>query len=169
MVLCMKRFFKVKAGILTLFFSGMIAFQNCTDFVDDVILPQSDPELVIHGYLFAGMDTIDIHVQKSHFIFAGAIDYDQLVVNDAVVSVEDQKGNLFEFTFLPNKGRYILPATQMPVLEGYEYQLKITHPSFPTAVSKATIPLIHRDFELVRLDSTFSPSGKTYIIETPHS
>lgn len=141
-------------------------FPACTDFVDDVNLPQPIPELVIHGYLFPGMDTIDVHVQTTHPVFSGETDYDNLVLEDATVYIEAPNGDSFLMEYMPQKKRYILPASQLQIHEGEKYHLRVEHPDFPVATAHATIPMVHYGFELVKLDSSITTYSKTYYVET---
>ncbi len=141
-------------------------FAACTDFVDDVNLPQPTSELVIHGYLFPGMDTIDVHVQTTHPVFSGATDYESQVVEDAIVRIENPEGESFLLEYMPQKQRYMLPASQLEIREGEEYHLRVEHPDFPVATARATVPAIHSGFELVVLDSSITSYSKWYDVET---
>lgn len=144
----------------------ILFFAACTDFVDDVNLPQPTPELVIHGYLFPGMDTIDVHVQTTHPVFSGATDYESQVVEDAIVRIENPEGESFLLEYMPQKQRYILPASELEIREGVEYHLRVEHPDFPVATAHATVPVIHSGFELVAVDSSITSYSKRYDVET---
>jgi hypothetical protein len=148
---------------------AVVLIYGCTKFVDDVILPAAPPGLVIHCYIHPGMDTVMVHVQKTHPVLsADKIDYNKLIIDDAEVIMENQQGEIFYPVYCSRRGQYVLPGSKMTIIEGETYILTIRHKDFPDAVAQATVPFIHSDFEVVRVDSSSYDYSynKNYYIET---
>ncbi|MFN3554492.1 MAG: DUF4249 domain-containing protein [Bacteroidales bacterium] len=143
-----------------------LMWSGCTQYVDDVLLPHAPPELMIHCFIYPGMDTVELQLLKTHPVFAKEINTEQLIVDDAEVFLETREGEMHAFSFCIRRLKYVLPCSQVVIHEGETYGIHVRHKAFPLAYAYTTVPFVHSDFEVSRLDSTLRSYNKSYYVDT---
>lgn len=133
----------------------LMIFTACESMLSDVDVPESEPKLVVSGYLSPDDDTISIIVKKSRPLYVPTQGWDNSFppVNNATVTISDGL-NSVTLPFNSHRGTYQLPAVNMPVTAGETYSLEVTTPDGYHATSSCTIPIgVAPDVELTGIDT----------------
>lgn len=119
----------------------IFALSACDSMISDVEVPDSDPKLVVTGFLSPADDTITIVVRKTRPLYEPTPGFDNSFppVNNATVTLSDGL-NSINLPYNPTSGAYQVPATAMPVIENNAYSLSVTTPDGYHATSSCRIP-----------------------------
>jgi len=131
----------------------------CTGLYEDVDLPFSEPPIVVHSYLYPGMQVIKISVVYAHNIGGGPIPTNRIPVKDAIVKLWSEIHEPILIPYDENKKLFSSTAENFTIVEGVEYFLLIEHAEHPPISARVRIPESHNDFfvEVAELESdTFS-------------
>jgi len=133
----------------------LMIFTACESMLSDVDVPESEPKLVVSGFLSPEDDTISIIVKKSRPLYVPTQGWDNSFppVNNAVVTISD---GLISVTLPYNSlsGNYQIPMVNMPVIAGNTYSLEVTTPDGYHASSSCTVPVgISPEVEVTGIDS----------------
>ncbi|WP_428654710.1 DUF4249 domain-containing protein [Runella sp.] len=132
---------------IILFIIISISLFSCETLVNDVDpdrLPRSDNKLVVHGYLSPQDTVILISVYYSSQLVGGTVNYymggsgPAVSFNDAVVTLSNQ-GKSITIPFDYKSGSYSIKATEMPIIVGQTYDLKVIR-NGETVESSCTVP-----------------------------
>ena len=130
--------------ILYFFILLSLAFAGCETLVNDVDpsrLPKSDNKLVVHGYLAPQDTLLEINVRSSSPVTGpnGRFFGSSLVsLSNATVTIFNQNRSV-NLLLDPKQGNYTTKASNMPILAGQTYNLKVTLGSL-SVESSCTIP-----------------------------
>ncbi len=139
-----------------LILSGIIIFlSSCDSMISDVEVPESDPKLVITGFLSPADDSVSIIVSKSRPLYkptqVGENPFP--TVNTAIVVIFDGL-NSITLPYNPASGKYQALATAFPIRPGIGYSLSVTTPDGYIASAECTIPEgIAPDIEITGIDT----------------
>ena len=121
-----------------------ISLFSCETLVNDVDpdrLPRSDSKLVVHGYLSPQDTVISIAVNLSTQLIGGSLNLGNnttVSLSDATVTLSNQ-GKSIPLSFDSKSGTYRIKATELPIIEGQTYELKVVR-NGETAESSCTVP-----------------------------
>ncbi|MBL7904821.1 MAG: DUF4249 domain-containing protein [Bacteroidales bacterium] len=122
-------------------FAALLLLVSCDSMVSEVEAPQSEPKLVVSGFLNPKDDTIAIRVWKSRPLYTPTSfqsdSYEK--VNNATVSLSDGS-NTVTPGFDPQLGYYIVPAAAFPLQASTTYSLEVNTPDGYHVTSSCTIP-----------------------------
>ncbi len=139
-----------------LILSGIVFFlSSCDSMISDVEVPDSDPKLVITGFLSPGDDSVSIFITKSRPLYKPTPGYENQfpTVNNANVVITDGL-NTITLPFDPASGKYQVSAAAYPVRPGINYSLSVTTPDGYIASADCTIPEgIAPDIEITGIDT----------------
>jgi hypothetical protein len=110
---------------------GLVSCRKEIPFDDDF----TEPMLSVNGAIHKD-SIISVHIGRSY----GMLDSDELqVVNNAVVELLDNSGNLVEILQYDQNGMYFSPSGFKPA-PSTAYTVRVSHPTLPTASATAVIP-----------------------------
>ena len=116
---------------------------SCSTLVNDVNpdrLPQSEKKLVVHGYLSPQDTHLEVAVNSSRFATGANVDFSYRPINgslqDAVVTLSNQNKTI---RLTANFENYYAESSQMPIIPGQTYNLKVTW-NGQTVESSCTVP-----------------------------
>jgi len=121
-----------------------LAVAGCETLVNDVDpsrLPKSDNKLVIHGYLAPQDTLLEIIVGFSNPVIGSDLGFfrDNLVsIPNATVTLSNQNRSV-NLVLDPKLRNYVVRASNMPILAGQTYNLKVTFNNL-SVESSCTIP-----------------------------
>ncbi|MHC1774662.1 MAG: DUF4249 domain-containing protein [Lentimicrobium sp.] len=119
----------------------LFALSACDSMISDVEVPDSDPKLVVTGFLSPTDDTITIVVRKTRPLYEPTPGYDNTFppVNNATVTLSDGL-NSISVPYNQLSGAYQIKATAMPVIENNAYSLSVTTPDGYNASATCIVP-----------------------------
>lgn len=136
--------------------SGIAIFlSGCDSMISDVEVPDSDPKLVITGFLSPADDSVSIIVSKSRPLYEPTPGYENQfpTVNNAIVVITDGLNNI-TLPFNPASGKYQASTTAFPIRPGISYSLSVITPDGYIASADCTIPEgIAPDIEITGIDT----------------
>ncbi|NTW23942.1 MAG: DUF4249 domain-containing protein [Lentimicrobium sp.] len=133
----------------------MLILSGCDSMISDVEVPDSDPKLVVTGFLSPADDTISIVVSKSRPLYEPTQGGENPfpVVNNAIVIISDGI-NSITLPFNPLNGAYQTLSEGFPIQPGSNYSLSVTTPDGYNATADCTIPEgIAPDIEITGIDT----------------
>lgn len=160
---------KMKNIISVLIALISVSFLSCETLVNDVnpdLLPKSSNKLVIHGYLSPQDTIISIAINVSTQLIGGSLDLGNNTtksLSDATVTLSNQ-GKSVTIPYDSKNSTYKIKATQLPIVEGQTYELKVVREG-ETVTASCTVPKavaiqsIRRD----SVDARGSSSVKDYL------
>ncbi len=109
--------------------------------ISDVEVPDSDPKLVVTGFLSPMDDTITIVVRKSRPLYEPTQGFDNSFtpVSNAIVTLSDGQNNVV-IPYNALSEAYQIAALAMPVIENNAYSLSVVTPDGYNATSSCRIP-----------------------------
>lgn len=131
---------------------------SCTKMVEEIDLPVLPPPVVVHAYLFPGMDTVSVLVHYAQSIGSNAVPENIIPVKDAEVKISEKSTGSVSLAYSPETGQYSVSATELPILAGKEYFLYIKHHSVELIEASVVVPHPNPDFGIVLVDSVISSS-----------
>ncbi|MFH1121719.1 MAG: DUF4249 domain-containing protein [Bacteroidota bacterium] len=133
----------------------LLILSSCESMLSDVDVPESDPKLVVTGFLSPDDDTISIIVKKSRPLYVPTQAWENSFppINNATVTISDGLNSLV-LPFNTQTGKYQVPNASMPVIAGNSYSLEVTTPEGYRVTSICTIPEgIAPDIEITGIDT----------------
>jgi len=155
-----------------LFLVSIIVLSSCEKTVNNVEIPQVDPQLVVQSFLTEHQDSVKVYVSWSAPIYS-SFEYNYEDVKDADVYITNN-GNKIKLDFKAvndpygyrNSSYYIASAAGLVLKAGEKVELDITEPKGNHVTSETIIPVkpIY-SISLTSVDSTkeeWSEYGYTY-------
>lgn len=118
----------------------------CSGLIEDIDLPFAEPPIVVHCYLFPGMQVIEISVEYAHNIGGGAIPSNRIPVADALVKLWSEIHEPILIPYDETKMLFSSSAENLTIIEGVEYYLLIEHHQHHSISAKVRIPESHNEF-----------------------
>ncbi|AXT59052.1 DUF4249 domain-containing protein [Aquimarina sp. AD10] len=115
-----------------------IFLQSCETSVDASGLLNQEQLVVINGFLSPQDTTLKIRVSKSRS--KASTDTSSLLITDATVTITDETDNEVMLTYNATTSNYEAPATDLPIMPGKKYFLKVMAEG-EEYKSSCTIPL----------------------------
>lgn len=146
-----------------------VGFLSCETLVNDVnpdLLPKSSNKLVVHGYLSPQDSIISIAVNLSTQLIGGSLDLGNNTtksLSNATVTLSNQDKSV-TIPYDSKSSTYNIKATQLPIVEGQTYELKVVREG-ETVLASCTVPKVVA-IQSIRIDSVAargSSSVKDYL------
>ncbi|MBW6496895.1 MAG: DUF4249 domain-containing protein [Bacteroidales bacterium] len=118
----------------------------CSGLIEDIDLSFAEPPIVVHCYLFPGMQVIEISVEYAHNIGGGAIPSNRIPVEDALVKLWSEIHEPILIPYDETKMLFSSSAEELTIIEGLEYYLLIEHHQHHSISAKVRIPESHNEF-----------------------
>jgi hypothetical protein len=136
-------------------------FTACTD-IDEIDIPATPAPIVIHTYLYPGMDPVAVIVHRAHHIGAGTMPGDIIPLEDAIVKIREEHANTVELVYSSSKQMYVASSAELSIISGRTYFLSVQHASSALIEASVMVPYPHDDFHLLVTDSTTYSSYKEF-------
>ncbi|HAK00301.1 MAG TPA: hypothetical protein DCM62_09765 [Bacteroidales bacterium] len=139
-----------KFRINRILFLSVIIFSSflyaCTSFVEEIDLPFKEPPIVVHSYLYPGMEEIQVSVLYAANVGGGRNADEQQPVRNAMVRIWSRIHSPLVLPFDDATGLFSASSTHLPVVSGVEYFLKIELPGRLPIEGRVMVPFGNKRF-----------------------
>ena len=131
-------------------------FASCEKTVENVIIPETKPKLVVYSYISPEDSIISAFVSMSVPIFDNSQNTSR-DVTDAKVIISDGEGHSAQLLYTDMIFGYHIPASTFPIVAGKIYHLNVSTPDGKSVDASCTVPLTNNNtLQFVSLDSTIN-------------
>lgn len=128
-------------------------FSSCMEMVDNVVLPDAEPKLVVFSYISPGADTIFAQVSLSSPI-TGPAGYNEPFISNATVFISQNGNTSHYFQFDPLFNQYFAVIDPSYLQMGSTYDIHVTTPDGKEAEATCTLPIQNKSLRITSIDKT---------------
>lgn len=121
----------------------MISSAGCVDVVNIKDQLHETEKLVVYCRLCPQIDTISVYVSHTQLLYGRDLNEDVRPIDNAVVQLSADNATWVDAVYDVAKERYLLPASQFPIVEGQTYYIRVKAAGYPDAGASCTVPYGH--------------------------